>query len=137
MLSKHRQKLWERKLMPSCFKKIHIYTKCIRRVLAGALGNQNTCLCGCNTASARHVFHKLPEVESLQYTFDNLLPEGFSFSTPTLIGLRSFATVLAEARVSLCTAAPKDNKNDNDQLLLEEVFLDQFCWCSSISGFMK
>lgn len=38
--------------------------------------------------------------------------------------------------MSLCTAALKD-KNDNDQLLLEEVFLDQLCWCSSISGFTK
>lgn len=35
--------------------------------------------------------------------------------------------------ISLYTAALKDNKNDNDQLLLEEVFLDQLHWCSSIS----
>lgn len=39
--------------------------------------------------------------------------------------------------ISLCTAAPKDKKNDNDQLLLEEVFLDQPHWCSSICGFTK
>lgn len=68
-------------------------------------------------------FHRLSKVE-FQYIFDVSLPDGFRVSTPTLIVLRSFATVLAEAPVSLRTAVPKDNKNDNDQLLLEEVFLD-------------
>lgn len=72
---------------------------------------------------------------SFQYVFDILLQDGFL--KPTLIVLKSFATVLAGAPDSLCTAAPKDNTNNNDQLLLEEVFLDQLCWCSSISGSMK
>lgn len=74
---------------------------------------------------------------SFQHIFDILLHDSFGIFKPTLIVRKSFPTVLAGAPDSLCTAAPKDNTNDTDQLLLEEVFLDQLCWCSSIPGSTK
>lgn len=99
--------------------------------------NPSPCLPGCSTAPGRGIFHQLPTMGSLQYKFDIMLQDSFGLFKPTLIVLKSFPPLLAGAPDGLCTAAPKDNTTDTDQLLLEEVFLDQLCWCSPTSGSMK
>lgn len=96
--------------------------------------NPSPCLPGCSTAPGRGIFHQLP---TMGYVLDIMLQDSFGPFKPTLILLKSFPPLLAGAPDVLCTAAPKDNRTDTDQLLLIEVFLDQLCWCSPISGSMK
>lgn len=135
VLNQHRQKLLARKLKSILYIYIYPMSNASIGFWQVLLGTQAHVCMAVALPLADLCSTSCQKWGLFQYVFDILLQD--SFFKPTLIVLKSFATVLAGAPDSLCTAAPKDSMNNNDQLLLEEVFLDQLCWCSSISGSMK